>query len=436
MRSYLDILEYAYREESTSTFTHDGVEYNLNCVLSAAADIPSQMTPVSQLVWLLDEAGYYDSNRVNSADLDAPLLIVKWNNRMVVLDGLHRLSKAAQMGVPLIRTVTIPESYLLGCSMILKESHDPEDDYDNEEMFADGYWITYDGEIIQCDYHMDRHHADIAMDHFTMPEDGREPNDAATAEGWIRILRSANVLVCELNPKAVTEKALRVLRREVNKSDVDQFELNSGSLSFHYSRGSFLVALRRELDKAKVLAEDEDLRSAAHFEIGRRPWIMSPDPVRWAGKDDDLYVAAHPDAAEERIQFYLDLFKTGSTVAYRVMWLKPEHVVSLKAGDHLGLCWASKMEDFNSFALSGYNDDVSDKPLYILEAEIPQSSVDWRATIQQNFDAPWEYEIVVNHGSPLKLRSIRDTGEPYIAYVNHHDGKPIRPELTGVVFKG
>lgn len=117
MRRLMTILEYAYREESGSSFTHDGAEYDLNCVLAAVANIPAQAIAVSELAWILDEESFHDEGRVLATNLDAPLLITRWNTRWVVLDGWHRLVKAVRTRVPVLRAHVVPESFLRACSI-------------------------------------------------------------------------------------------------------------------------------------------------------------------------------------------------------------------------------------------------------------------------------------------------------------------------------
>lgn len=113
----MTLLEYAYAEEAGSSFTHDGIEYDLNCVLAACQNIPANKMQTQFLVWLLSEDSYFDEDRVAQADLDAPILVTRWWGRVTVLDGFHRLVKAHRMGVPLVNTVLVPESFLTGCAI-------------------------------------------------------------------------------------------------------------------------------------------------------------------------------------------------------------------------------------------------------------------------------------------------------------------------------
>lgn len=119
------------------------------------------------------------------------------------------------------------------------------------DFFSDvtGYWITSEGDVLECDYDNDRHHANLAMDYFKMPEDG-EPNDAATRAGWIRVLDSRNEIAVELNPIKATEKALRQALRLI-RPDVGYYVLDLDPQGHYISKNSndFKTYIRRTIDK-------------------------------------------------------------------------------------------------------------------------------------------------------------------------------------------
>jgi len=86
-----------YQEEPGSSFTHDGREYDLNYLLRCSTLFPVVDVLVDDLTWVLE----YDSpniRRLMAADLDAPILVTWWNDKLVVLDGLHRMAKAMVFG--------------------------------------------------------------------------------------------------------------------------------------------------------------------------------------------------------------------------------------------------------------------------------------------------------------------------------------------------
>lgn len=103
-----------YQEEPGSSFTHDGKDYLLNPLVKFADKIPIRELPVTDLKWILDvnpHDKYYDQ-RVEDADISIPLLVCKWNDRYVVLDGLHRLAKAVELNKKVISVKLIGDKLL------------------------------------------------------------------------------------------------------------------------------------------------------------------------------------------------------------------------------------------------------------------------------------------------------------------------------------
>lgn len=96
-----------------------------------ALDVPAEEMDISELEWHFDipfwftPRGYYDLKptevladpnkhrseyeRVMSSDLTYPLDIMCWKNRWLLLDGLHRLVKAKQLGLKKIKVRKIPQ---------------------------------------------------------------------------------------------------------------------------------------------------------------------------------------------------------------------------------------------------------------------------------------------------------------------------------------
>jgi hypothetical protein len=99
-KQYLKAFE-AYQEEEGGSFTHDGKEYDLNKLFELTQDFPLAYFFVGDLKWILDED---DQERTLDADLNAPILVTQWQDKWVVLDGVHRLAKA----------ISIQQSHLPG----------------------------------------------------------------------------------------------------------------------------------------------------------------------------------------------------------------------------------------------------------------------------------------------------------------------------------
>lgn len=85
----------SYREERGSTFESNGIRYDLNKIFELVEDEPVQQIDVSKLTWVLQ---YTDADpaRVKQADLEAPILVTRYQGKELVVDGLHRLTKAVQ----------------------------------------------------------------------------------------------------------------------------------------------------------------------------------------------------------------------------------------------------------------------------------------------------------------------------------------------------
>lgn len=114
------ILEQLYLEmvNDEGTFTHDGREYDLNKLLQLSKNLPIYKFPVDKLSWILGHTEV-NSDRLLTADLGQPILITKWGDRWVVLDGAHRLVKAIKNNVSHINVKII--DYKMLNKVILNE---------------------------------------------------------------------------------------------------------------------------------------------------------------------------------------------------------------------------------------------------------------------------------------------------------------------------
>jgi hypothetical protein len=78
----------------TNTFTHDGSEYNLTKLNSIVRDNPIKTFKVEELKWILQyDDPTKDTERMKRARLSVPILVTKWEDKLAVIDGLHRLAK-------------------------------------------------------------------------------------------------------------------------------------------------------------------------------------------------------------------------------------------------------------------------------------------------------------------------------------------------------
>lgn len=89
-----------YQEEKGSNFTHDGKDYDLNKILKLVDKQDEIEVKVDDLEWEIEEElSADDDERVKNADLNAPILVTKWEDKLVTVDGYHRLIKAVRDGV-------------------------------------------------------------------------------------------------------------------------------------------------------------------------------------------------------------------------------------------------------------------------------------------------------------------------------------------------
>jgi len=91
------LIEQGYNENG-STFTRDGREYDLGALLAEANQRPTEMFKIDDLKWILDHVET-DPERLENANLSAPILVTRdKQNRLDVIDGIHRLTKSIAEG--------------------------------------------------------------------------------------------------------------------------------------------------------------------------------------------------------------------------------------------------------------------------------------------------------------------------------------------------
>lgn len=95
-----------YQEEN-STFSSNGINYDLNYIWKAVSKDPILFIDIRKLVWVLEYVEEIDEERVSRADYTTPLLVAKDTAKDLVIDGLHRLIKAVRDKVK-----TLPYRYV------------------------------------------------------------------------------------------------------------------------------------------------------------------------------------------------------------------------------------------------------------------------------------------------------------------------------------
>lgn len=103
-----------YQEENGSSFTHNGVEYDLNKLYRLTDKVHKVFYPVSRLEWILD-FDEPDEERLKKKDSGLPLLITYSDGQWVTLDGLHRLTKAVRKGSKMVKVQVVLPNVLAQC---------------------------------------------------------------------------------------------------------------------------------------------------------------------------------------------------------------------------------------------------------------------------------------------------------------------------------
>lgn len=101
----------AYSEGPSSTFSHAGRKYSVDKALEAVEGKRVQQLPTNELTWVFKYTKP-DEGRKRVADSSIPLLVTKWEDKTVVVDGLHRLAKAQESGQVTVPTRSLQPSDL------------------------------------------------------------------------------------------------------------------------------------------------------------------------------------------------------------------------------------------------------------------------------------------------------------------------------------
>lgn len=97
-----------YIESYNSTFTHNKDTYRVNDLIKLSKNYDIKEYNVSDLEWIF-KYSKVGTNRKLKPDLRYPILITTYGNKLVVIDGLHRLYKAKEENISKIKGIYIPE---------------------------------------------------------------------------------------------------------------------------------------------------------------------------------------------------------------------------------------------------------------------------------------------------------------------------------------
>lgn len=113
--------KHGYREGKNDSFTYNKKKYNINCVFEKVENEPIKVTPVSELDWIIKEAPLEDTEedkkRIEKADLSTAILIAQYGDKLAIIDGMHRLTKAHNNGVKYLPTRFVSDKILEQCEL-------------------------------------------------------------------------------------------------------------------------------------------------------------------------------------------------------------------------------------------------------------------------------------------------------------------------------
>lgn len=97
----------------TNTFTHDGVEYDLDIVWSEMdKSLKTEIFKLDDLKWLIEEAVWDPDMRKRWPNMSYPILVVMWQGRPCCIDGYHRISNALEMGWKQLTGKWVPDEVM------------------------------------------------------------------------------------------------------------------------------------------------------------------------------------------------------------------------------------------------------------------------------------------------------------------------------------
>jgi len=105
-----------YREGKHSTFTHDGVKYSVDRLIRLTKDTETETVDISKLKWIIPVSSL-EQKRVAKADLKYPIIVIKWHDKIVTLDGAHRVAKAVKQGKEKMQVKFATKSILDKCRL-------------------------------------------------------------------------------------------------------------------------------------------------------------------------------------------------------------------------------------------------------------------------------------------------------------------------------
>lgn len=102
----------AYQEEASSSFTYQGKQYSVNKVNTLLVGAESGPVLMSRLKDSIVPPEMLNAKTLERVDINTPLLVAYDKEKYTVLDGNHRLAKAAQVGKRWVRCFIVSPEIL------------------------------------------------------------------------------------------------------------------------------------------------------------------------------------------------------------------------------------------------------------------------------------------------------------------------------------
>lgn len=100
----------SYKERG-STFGHEGKEYDLNKIFDYVETMPVIPININLLDWVLKYTSI-SKKRIKSSDTSVPIIVTRYGEEWVIVDGVHRLSKLKKNGYKIAAAKIIPWEFL------------------------------------------------------------------------------------------------------------------------------------------------------------------------------------------------------------------------------------------------------------------------------------------------------------------------------------
>lgn len=115
----LSFKNFILEKKDLDTFTHNDNDYDLKKLEGLIKDNPIKQYKVADMTWVFeyDDPMADGPERIKTADIEQPIIVIKWYNKLVPLDGVHRLKKAEDAGIKTLPGKMVSKEQLYQCKL-------------------------------------------------------------------------------------------------------------------------------------------------------------------------------------------------------------------------------------------------------------------------------------------------------------------------------